>query len=72
MFVVADAPFSFITVDGNRAASRTYDYIVVAGGTAGCPLATTLSANYSVLVIERGGCPYGNPDIENGSVYGKL
>jgi hypothetical protein len=72
MFVVADAPFAFITVDGNRAASRTYDYIVVGGGTAGCPLATTLSANYSVLVIERGGSPYGNPDIENGNVYGKL
>jgi choline dehydrogenase-like flavoprotein len=68
----SDAPFAFITVDGNRAASRPYDYIVVGGGTAGCPLATTLSANYSVLVIERGGSPYGNPDIENGNVYGKL
>ncbi|XP_062078590.1 (R)-mandelonitrile lyase 1-like [Humulus lupulus] len=34
-----------------------YDYIVIGGGTAGCPLAATLSANYSVLVLERGGDP---------------
>ncbi|KAJ0914673.1 putative glucose-methanol-choline oxidoreductase, FAD/NAD(P)-binding domain superfamily [Helianthus annuus] len=40
-----------------------YDYIVIGGGTAGIPLATTLSANYSVLLLERGGSPYGNPNI---------
>nr|XP_048337439.1 (R)-mandelonitrile lyase 3-like isoform X3 [Ziziphus jujuba var. spinosa] len=34
-----------------------YDYIIVGGGTAGCPLAATLSANYSVLVLERGSAP---------------
>ncbi|KAI7741025.1 hypothetical protein M8C21_003164 [Ambrosia artemisiifolia] len=44
-----------------------YDYIVIGGGTAGIPLATTLSANYSVLLLERGGSPYGNPNIT--SVY---
>ncbi|BFG14650.1 hypothetical protein CerSpe_009250 [Prunus speciosa] len=32
----------------------SYDYIIVGGGTSGCPLAATLSANYSVLVLERG------------------
>ncbi|CAN1253584.1 Protein HOTHEAD, partial [Linum perenne] len=32
-------------------------------GTAGCPLAATLSQNATVLVLERGGSPYGNPNI---------
>nr|P0DO52.1 RecName: Full=Sinalpyl alcohol oxidase Nec3; AltName: Full=Nectar protein 3; Short=NmNec3; Flags: Precursor [Nesocodon mauritianus]UIE54578.1 Nec3 [Nesocodon mauritianus] len=40
-----------------------YDYIVVGGGTAGCPLAATLSENYSVLVLERGGDQHSHPNI---------
>ncbi|KAH7657506.1 Protein Hothead-like protein [Dioscorea alata] len=40
-----------------------YDYIVVGGGTAGCPLAATLSKNFRVLLLERGGSPYGNNNI---------
>ncbi|RVX14475.1 (R)-mandelonitrile lyase-like [Vitis vinifera] len=40
-----------------------YDYIVVGGGTAGCPLAATLSENFRVLVLERGGVPYTNPNL---------
>ncbi|CAI0414228.1 unnamed protein product, partial [Linum tenue] len=32
-------------------------------GTAGCPLAATLSQNATVLVLERGGSPYGDPNI---------
>ncbi|CAK9311007.1 unnamed protein product [Citrullus colocynthis] len=47
-----------------------YDYIIVGGGTAGCPLAATLSKKYKVLVIERGGSPYGNPNITNLSAFG--
>uniref|UniRef100_A0A803Q7F7 Glucose-methanol-choline oxidoreductase N-terminal domain-containing protein n=1 Tax=Cannabis sativa TaxID=3483 RepID=A0A803Q7F7_CANSA len=39
-----------------------YDYIVIGGGTAGCPLATTLSEKYSVLVLERGNVPQAHPD----------
>ncbi|KAD6454539.1 hypothetical protein E3N88_09245 [Mikania micrantha] len=36
---------------------QEYDYIIVGGGTAGCPLAATLSERYSVLLLERGGVP---------------
>ncbi|KAG0610692.1 hypothetical protein M758_7G084400 [Ceratodon purpureus] len=49
-----------------------FDYIIVGGGTAGCPLAATLSLNYSVLLLERGNTPYGNPDIENAANFGQL
>ncbi|OMO85968.1 hypothetical protein CCACVL1_09889 [Corchorus capsularis] len=45
-----------------------YDYIIIGGGTAGCPLAATLSTSAKVLVLERGGSPYTNPgksDEEN-------
>ncbi|WOK91351.1 protein HOTHEAD-like isoform X1 [Canna indica] len=44
-------------------AGEEYDYIIVGGGTAGCPLAATLSQNHSVLLLERGGSPYGNLNI---------
>lgn len=47
-----------------------YDYIIVGGGTAGCPLAATLSQNYTVLLLERGGSPYGNDNITNLSSFG--
>lgn len=42
---------------------QRFDYIIVGGGTAGCPLAATLSENYRVLLLERGGSPYGNGNI---------
>ncbi|TJX55541.1 hypothetical protein E8P77_24265, partial [Soehngenia saccharolytica] len=58
-------PYPFMTFDAEKAAARTYDYIVVGGGTAGCPLAATLSQHYSVLLLERGDSPYGNPDTED-------
>ncbi|XP_023549158.1 (R)-mandelonitrile lyase-like [Cucurbita pepo subsp. pepo] len=40
-----------------------YDYIIVGGGTAGCPLAATLSSKFRVLVLERGGVPHGNSNL---------
>ncbi|KAK7280011.1 hypothetical protein RJT34_25073 [Clitoria ternatea] len=42
-----------------------YDYIVIGGGTCGCPLAATLSQGARVLVLERGGSPYTNPEKIN-------
>ncbi|KAF7813231.1 protein HOTHEAD-like [Senna tora] len=40
----------------------SYDYIIIGGGTCGCPLAATLSQGARVLVLERGGSPYTNPE----------
>lgn len=42
-----------------------YDYIIIGGGTAGCPLAATLSQDFNILLLERGGSPYGNKNITN-------
>ncbi|XP_048440841.1 (R)-mandelonitrile lyase 1-like isoform X2 [Pyrus x bretschneideri] len=48
-----------------------YDYVIVGGGTSGCPLAATLSANYSVLVLERGSLPTSYPNVltQDGFAY---
>lgn len=43
--------------------NNAYDYIIVGGGTAGCPLAATLSQNFSVLLLERGGVPFTNSNV---------
>ncbi|KAD6453369.1 hypothetical protein E3N88_08074 [Mikania micrantha] len=48
-----------------------FDYIVIGGGTAGIPLATTLSANYSVLLLERGGSPYNDPNVASVFNFGR-
>ncbi|KAI3698039.1 hypothetical protein L6452_31149 [Arctium lappa] len=42
-----------------------YNYTVIGGGTTGIPIATTLFKSYSVLLLERGASPYGNPNITN-------
>lgn len=33
------------------------------GGTAGCPLAATLSQKFNVLLLERGGVPFANANV---------
>ncbi|GLT27813.1 hypothetical protein SLA2020_027850 [Shorea laevis] len=60
----------YMTSDVEEVSSKSFDYIVVGGGTAGCPLAATLSEKFSVLLIERGGSPYGNPLVLDRKYYG--
>ncbi|XP_020084497.1 protein HOTHEAD-like isoform X3 [Ananas comosus] len=57
--------YTFLKHAHEAPAVSRYDYIVVGGGTAGCPLAATLSRGSKVLVLERGGSPYGNRNISN-------
>lgn len=63
--------YSFLHKASTAPPTSYYDYIVIGGGTAGCPLAATLSKNANVLVLERGGSPYGNPNITLLSSFGK-
>ncbi|KAF5731120.1 putative glucose-methanol-choline (gmc) oxidoreductase [Tripterygium wilfordii] len=71
-FVIFAAPaYTFVKEASSAPPEVHYDYIIVGGGTAGCPLAATLSQNARVLVLERGGSPYGNPDIENMGNFAK-
>ncbi|KAG7953223.1 hypothetical protein I3843_12G098600 [Carya illinoinensis] len=62
--------YSFVHKATSAPPISYYDYIIVGGGTAGCPLAATLSHNYSVLLLERGGSPYGNPNITELNLFG--
>ncbi|XP_059669352.1 protein HOTHEAD-like [Cornus florida] len=60
------APYSTFARDATLAPPLIhYDYIIIGGGTSGCALAATLSQGATVLVLERGGLPYGNPNINN-------
>ncbi|KAL8538188.1 hypothetical protein ACS0TY_000230 [Phlomoides rotata] len=58
------APYSSFAKDATSATkTEWFDYIIVGGGTAGCALAATLSASAKVLLLERGGLPYNNPNV---------
>jgi hypothetical protein len=59
-----------MTPDVTQISGRSFDYIIVGGGTAGCPLAATLSERYSVLLVERGSSPYKNPFVLDKRFYG--
>ncbi|VFQ92597.1 unnamed protein product [Cuscuta campestris] len=63
------APYNSFAKDATSASTSAghYDYIVIGGGTAGCALAATLSASAKVPLLERGGMPYGNPNITHQS-----
>ena len=45
--------------------NEEYDYIIIGGGTAGCPLAATLSSKFSILLLERGSDPNKYPSVLN-------
>ncbi|CAF2050861.1 BnaA09g45720D [Brassica napus] len=60
----------YMTSDPREVSGKSFDYIVVGGGTAGCSLAATLSEKFSVLVIERGGSPFGDPLVEEKKYFG--
>lgn len=63
----SDPKYQFVrnATEAPTTSLKRYDYIIVGGGTAGCPLAATLSQKYSVLLLERGGSPYGDPLLMN-------
>ncbi|KAL8265085.1 hypothetical protein R6Q59_023215 [Mikania micrantha] len=54
---------SLSSSSSSNGGKKVYDYIVVGGGTAGCPLAATLSQRYNVLLLERGGVPFANRNV---------
>ncbi|KAL8465464.1 hypothetical protein ACS0TY_034824 [Phlomoides rotata] len=62
--VAEKAPYASFAKDATLAGrAEYYDYIIIGGGTAGCAMAATLSASTKVVVLERGGLPYGNPNV---------
>ncbi|CAA3023282.1 HOTHEAD-like isoform X1 [Olea europaea subsp. europaea] len=62
-FIKPASSFSPLPSSSLNGGDKPYDYIIVGGGTAGCPLAATLSQNFSVLLLERGGTPFANPNV---------
>ncbi|CAJ1977107.1 unnamed protein product [Sphenostylis stenocarpa] len=54
--------YSFVREATSAPPILSYDYIIIGGGSCGCPLAATLSQGARVLVLERGGSPYTNPE----------
>ncbi|KAL2534078.1 Protein HOTHEAD [Abeliophyllum distichum] len=62
-FIKPASSFSSVPSSALNGGAKPYDYIIVGGGTAGCPLATTLSQNFSVLLLERGGTPFANLNV---------
>lgn len=57
--------FVFAALSLGVAANRSYDYIVVGGGTSGLVVANRLSElnNVTVAIIEAGGSVFNNSDV---------
>ncbi|KAK9068092.1 hypothetical protein SSX86_012203 [Deinandra increscens subsp. villosa] len=72
-FSCAELPPNYTFMHEATEAPRVsfFNYIIIGGGTAGIPLAATLSANYSVLLLERGGSPYNDPNITSVFNFGR-
>ncbi|KAL2324489.1 hypothetical protein Fmac_023547 [Flemingia macrophylla] len=64
MMCHAGEKYTFVREATSAPPILSYDYIVIGGGTCGCPLAATLSQGARVLVLERGGSPYTNKKID--------
>ncbi|XP_042518325.1 (R)-mandelonitrile lyase 3-like [Macadamia integrifolia] len=62
-FIKPASSFSSSSTESNGRIMAYYNYIIVGGVTVGCPLAVTLSRNFRVLLLERGGVPYSNPNV---------
>lgn len=72
MFFSCIAPnYTFVHEATEAPEVSFFDYIVIGGGTTGIPVATTLSANYSVLILERGKSPYDDANITNVANWGR-
>lgn len=59
------ANISGITTDPDAASGRTFDYIIIGGGTAGTTVAARLAEDrtLTILMIEVGGDNRTNPDV---------
>ncbi|XP_022929564.1 (R)-mandelonitrile lyase 1-like isoform X2 [Cucurbita moschata] len=55
----------FVHNAGDLPEKQEYDYIIIGGGAAGCPLAATLSSKFKVLLLERGSEPNKYPSVLN-------
>ena len=74
LFGAALATAANIVSDPNRPANRTFDYIVVGGGTSGLTVAARLTETPTirVLVIESGfGESDRGPEVHNLTYYGR-